>query len=50
MLKGGFSVFKGPLKDNKGNEVVASGKSYAEQDIELESMSYLIEGVVGSTA
>ena len=24
-MKGGFSVIKGPLKDNAGNEVVAAG-------------------------
>ncbi|MBB3593312.1 simple sugar transport system substrate-binding protein [Rhizobium sp. BK529] len=50
MMKGGFSVFKGPLKDNKGNIVVTADKSYAEDAIELESMNYLVEGVVGSTA
>ncbi|NKK79168.1 BMP family ABC transporter substrate-binding protein [Rhizobium leguminosarum] len=50
MMKGGFSVFKGPLKDNKGDTVVAADKSYAEDAIELESMNYLVEGVVGSTA
>ena len=50
IMKGGFSVFKGPMKDNKGNEVIAGGKSFAEDAIELESMDYLVEGVVGSTA
>jgi basic membrane protein A and related proteins len=50
MMKGGYSVIKGPLKDNKGKDVVASGKSYIETAIELESMDYLVEGVVGSTA
>ncbi|EPE94066.1 BMP family ABC transporter substrate-binding protein [Rhizobium grahamii] len=50
IMKGGFSVFKGPIKDNRGNEVVAGGKSFAEDAIELESMDYLVEGVVGSTA
>jgi simple sugar transport system substrate-binding protein len=50
IMAGGFSVFKGPLKDNKGNTVVDSGKSFAEDAIELESMSYLVDGVVGSTA
>ncbi|EJL54403.1 putative ABC-type transport system, periplasmic component/surface lipoprotein [Rhizobium sp. CF122] len=50
MMTGKFSVFKGPIKDNKGNVVVAAGKSYAEDAIELESMDYLVEGVVGSTA
>ncbi|WP_454854255.1 BMP family ABC transporter substrate-binding protein [Rhizobium binxianense] len=50
MMKGTFSVFKGPLKDNKGNVAVTADKSYAEDAIELESMDYLVEGVVGSTA
>jgi simple sugar transport system substrate-binding protein len=38
------------MKDNKGKEIVAGGKAYAEDAIELESMDYLVEGVVGSTA
>ena len=50
MMTGKFSVFKGPIKDNKGNVVVTADKSYAEDAIELESMAYLVEGVVGSTA
>jgi len=50
ILKGGFAVFKGPLKDNKGNEVAADGQAFVETAIELESMNYLVEGVVGSTA
>lgn len=50
MLKGGYAVFKGPLKDNKGNMVIASGVAYPETAIQLESMSYLVEGVNGATA
>jgi simple sugar transport system substrate-binding protein len=50
MMAGKFSVFKGPIKDNKGNVVITSDKSFAEDAIELESMNYLVEGVVGSTA
>jgi simple sugar transport system substrate-binding protein len=50
MMAGGFSVFKGPMKDNKGKQIIDSGKAYAEDAIELESMDYLVEGVVGSTA
>ncbi|CDZ59648.1 Bmp family protein [Neorhizobium galegae bv. orientalis] len=50
IMSGKFSVFKGPIKDNKGNVVVAAGKSFAEDAIELESMGYLVEGVVGSTS
>ncbi|WP_105400727.1 BMP family ABC transporter substrate-binding protein [Neorhizobium sp. T7_12] len=50
IMTGKFSVFKGPIKDNKGNVVVTAGKSFAEDAIELESMGYLVEGVVGSTS
>jgi basic membrane protein A and related proteins len=50
MLKGGFSVIKGPLKDNKGNTIVAAGTAHLETAIELESMNYLVEGVVGALA
>jgi simple sugar transport system substrate-binding protein len=48
MKKGGFTVIKGPLQDNKGNVVVAAGKSFPETAIELESMNYLVDGVKGS--
>ena len=47
MVKGAFDIFKGPLKDNTGKEVIAAGKVFKQTDIELESMNYLIEGVVG---
>ena len=49
MMKGGFSVIKGPLKNNKGDVVAAEGQAFAEPAIELESMDYLVEGVIGST-
>jgi basic membrane protein A and related proteins len=48
MLKGGFVIFKGPLKDNKGNVVIAAGKSIDQFDPELEKMNYLVEGVIGT--
>jgi basic membrane protein A len=48
--KGNFAIIKGPMKDNKGNVVVAAGKTYPEDAIELESMDYLLDGVVGSTS
>lgn len=50
ILKGGFAVIKGPLKDNKGNVVATAGQNFAETDVALESMAYLVDGVVGSTA
>ncbi len=49
IMKGGYSVIKGPLNDNTGKEVVAAGAAYEETAIELESMDYLVEGVIGST-
>jgi simple sugar transport system substrate-binding protein len=50
IMKGGYSVFKGPLKDNKGNIVVPAGKALPETAIELESCNYLVEGVNGAIA
>jgi len=48
MSKGGYAIFKGALKDNKGNTVIAAGKSIDQFDPELEKMNYLVEGVIGS--
>lgn len=50
IMKGDFSVIKGPLNDNTGKEVVAAGEAFEETAIELESMNYLVEGVIGSTS
>jgi basic membrane protein A len=50
IMKGGFAVFKGPLKDNKGNIVIPAGKSFPETAVELESQNYLVEGVNGALA
>ncbi|WP_119306949.1 BMP family ABC transporter substrate-binding protein [Cohaesibacter haloalkalitolerans] len=49
IMKGGFAAIKGPLKDNKGNVVATAGQAFPETDIALESMDYLVEGVIGST-
>lgn len=48
MVAGSFDIFKGPLKDNKGNVVIAAGKTLKQRDIELEKMNYLVEGVIGN--
>lgn len=50
IMKGGYSVFKGPLKDNTGKMIAADGDAFVETDIALESMDYLVEGVLGSTS
>lgn len=46
---GDMVVYKGPIKDNTGKTVIANGKSYAQTDIWLESMDWMVEGVIGST-
>lgn len=48
-MKGDFVVYKGPIKDNNGKVVIAKGKEYGQTDIWLESMDWLVEGVVGRT-
>lgn len=50
IMKGGFAAITGPLKDNKGNLVATAGQALVETDVALESMNYLVEGVVGSTS
>jgi simple sugar transport system substrate-binding protein len=50
ILKGGYAVIKGPMKDNKGNVIATAGQSFVETDVALESMDYLVEGVIGSTS
>jgi len=45
MIKGGYAIFKGGQKDNKGNVAVA--KDLMQTDLELEKMNYLVAGVVG---
>ena len=49
LTAGAFVIFKGPLKDNKGNTVIAAGVDRGQTDPELESMNYLVEGVIGAT-
>lgn len=48
MMAGTFDIFAGPLKDNKGKEVILAGKALKQTDLTLESMNYLVDGVIGS--
>ncbi|MHC0052496.1 BMP family ABC transporter substrate-binding protein [Actibacterium sp. D379-3] len=50
IMAGGYAVITGPMKDNKGNVIAAVGQSFVETDVALESMDYLVEGVIGSTS
>jgi simple sugar transport system substrate-binding protein len=47
MMKGGYAIFKGPLKDNTGKVVIAAGTAHQQTDPVLEQMNYLVEGVAG---
>ena len=47
-MEGSFVIFKGPMKDNTGKEVIKAGESLVQTAIELESMGYLVEGVIGN--
>ncbi|SMP53467.1 BMP family ABC transporter substrate-binding protein [Noviherbaspirillum suwonense] len=47
MVAGQYPIFKGPLKDNKGGIVIPAGTVHEQTAIELESMNYLVAGVIG---
>ncbi|MEO1395177.1 MAG: BMP family ABC transporter substrate-binding protein [Cyanobacteria bacterium J06634_5] len=49
-LKNELVIYNGELKDNKGSEVLAAGDKYEQQNVELEKMDWLVEGVKGSVA
>jgi basic membrane protein A len=48
LMTGTFVIFKGEVKDNTGKVVIAKGTKMKQRDPALESMNYLVEGVVGS--
>jgi len=47
MMKSGFAIFKGPLKDNAGKTVINAGVAQQQTDPVLEQMNYLVDGVIG---
>jgi simple sugar transport system substrate-binding protein len=48
LTAGTLTIFKGPLKDNTGKDLLAAGTEQGQTDIALEKMDYLVEGVKGS--
>lgn len=50
LTAGTYTIFKGPLTDNRGKTVIAGGVDRGQTDPELEKMDYLVEGVIGATA
>ena len=49
-MAGTYTIFKGPITDNKGKTVIAAGTDRGQTDPELEKMDYLVEGVIGATS
>ncbi|HZU85152.1 MAG TPA: BMP family ABC transporter substrate-binding protein [Polyangiaceae bacterium] len=45
---GSMVIFRGPLSDNTGKEVIAAGVDEVQTDIALEKMAYLVQGVKGA--
>ena len=50
LTAGNYVIYKGPIKDNKGNMVIAAGTQRVQTDIWLEKMDWLMDGVIGSTS
>jgi basic membrane protein A and related proteins len=50
LTAGTYVIFKGPLTDNKGKTVIATGVARGQTDPELEKMDYLVNGVIGATS
>jgi simple sugar transport system substrate-binding protein len=48
-MDGTFVIYAGEIKDNNGKVVIAKDKSLKPTDVELETMNWLVEGVIGST-
>jgi basic membrane protein A and related proteins len=51
LTAGKYVIFKGPIKDNAGKIVIAAGDELIQTnatDIKLESMHFLVDGVLGS--
>ncbi|NJN22281.1 MAG: BMP family ABC transporter substrate-binding protein [Leptolyngbya sp. RL_3_1] len=48
LIAGTLIIYTGGLKSNTGDVVVPEGEGYKQDNVELEKMDYLIEGVLGS--
>jgi simple sugar transport system substrate-binding protein len=48
-MDGSMVIYQGEIKDNTGKVVVPASVGLKQQDLELERMSWLVEGVVGKT-
>jgi hypothetical protein len=45
-----LKLYKGPLKDNKGNQVLAEGEEISNEDNAFKvGVKWLVEGAIGET-
>ncbi len=49
LIAGDFVIFKGPVADNNGKQVIAAGVDHGQTDLWLEKMDWLAAGVIGKT-
>ncbi|WP_421655267.1 BMP family ABC transporter substrate-binding protein [Leptothermofonsia sp. ETS-13] len=49
LMEGTLVIYKGEIKDNTGKVVIPAGKEFKQTDPQLETMDWLVEGVIGST-
>jgi basic membrane protein A and related proteins len=49
MMSGEFAIFAGELRDNRGKVVIPAATVMKQTEPALESMGYLVQGVVGTT-
>ena len=48
ILDGSLNIYRGPLRNNEGATVIPSGTTLKIEDVALDRMDYLVEGVDGS--
>jgi len=47
ILNGSLEIYRGPMRDNEGRIAIPAGKVLKIEDVELDRMDWLVEGVVG---
>jgi basic membrane protein A len=48
LAQGKLVIFKGPLRDNSSKVLLQANRGFIQNDIQLEMMAYLVQGVVGT--
>jgi basic membrane protein A and related proteins len=47
ILNGSLDIYRGPIRDNQGTIRIPAGRKLKIEDVELDKMNYLVEGVDG---